>query len=95
MYKVYVLQSESTNELYKGFTQDIEKRIREHNTGKTRSTRNKGEWRLVYYENCKTRIESRGREKYLKSGIGREYLKCVLSLKLELPIEGPIVQGIE
>ena len=74
-YFVYVLESEVDGRLYKGHTSDIDKRIIEHNTGKTKSTKGYKPWRLVYFEEFDTREEAVLREKYLKTGSGREFLK--------------------
>ncbi|MFC5682657.1 GIY-YIG nuclease family protein [Flavobacterium sp. MAHUQ-51] len=74
-YYVYVLESEKDGRLYKGHTSDIDKRIKEHNSGKTKSTKAYRPWNLVYFEVFDTREEAVLREKYFKSGIGREFLK--------------------
>ncbi|WP_299763396.1 GIY-YIG nuclease family protein [uncultured Dokdonia sp.] len=79
MYFVYVLRSEVDGRLYKGLTQDIENRLREHNSGKMKSTKGYIPWVLVYQEKIETRVEARKREKYLKSGVGREFLKKYLN----------------
>lgn len=63
--------------IYVGFTEDLERRIKEHNSGKTSSTKAWVPWELLYSEKVSTRIEARNREKYLKSGIGKEYLKSL------------------
>jgi putative endonuclease len=78
MYIVYVIQSQKDGRLYKGFTINLEKRLEEHNAGKTKSTKAYLPWILVYFEEVINRIEAREREKYLKSGIGRDYLKKVI-----------------
>ena len=78
MYFVYVLQSQKDFRLYKGFTSNLEKRLKEHNAGKTKSTKAYLPWTLVYFEKVSDRVEARKREKYLKSGIGRDYLKKIL-----------------
>ena len=78
MFVVYVIQSQKDSRLYKGFTSDIKKRLKEHNSGKSKSTKPYLPWVLVYSENVPNRIEARTREKYLKSGIGRDYLKKIL-----------------
>jgi len=75
MYFVYVLKSEKDDRLYKGMTNNIKRRIYEHNIGKHKSTRPFKPWKLVYQESFDSRVEARRREKYLKSGIGREFLK--------------------
>lgn len=74
-YFVYVLESYIDGRLYKGQTSDIEKRIIEHNSGKTKSTKGYKPWKLVYFETFETRDEAVIREKYFKTGIGREFLK--------------------
>ena len=78
MFVVYVIQSQIDSRLYKGFTNDIANRLKEHNSGKTKSTKAFLPWVLVYSEKVSNRIEAREREKYLKSGIGRDYLNRIL-----------------
>ncbi len=77
-YFVYVLESEIDGRLYKGQTSDIEKRLTEHNSGKTKSTKGYKPWKLVYFERYETRDEAFLREKYFKTGSGREFLKHIL-----------------
>jgi len=72
---VYVLESEVDGRLYKGHTSDIDKRIKEHNSGKTKSTKGYKPWKLVYFEKLDTREEAVLREKYFKTGSGRKFLK--------------------
>ncbi|MDP4010078.1 MAG: GIY-YIG nuclease family protein [Candidatus Shapirobacteria bacterium] len=79
MYFVYILKSLKTDELYKGITNDLQRRIIEHNSNKNIGSRGKGPWRLVYFEEHSNRIEARKREKYFKSGSGREFLKIILN----------------
>ena len=79
MYKVYVIKSEIDSRLYVGFTENIERRLKEHNSGKTRSTKGYILWVLVYTEEIIERPAARMREKYLKSGSGKEYLKRILA----------------
>ena len=75
---VYVLISQTTGRRYIGYTSDIERRLREHNdkkTGKKRFTRKQpGPWSVVYQEEFSSRREAMHREKFLKSGQGREWL---------------------
>ncbi len=78
MYFVYVLKSNTDNRLYKGLTTDLDRRVKEHNRGKNKSTKPYIPWTLVYFENVETLAEAREREKYFKSGIGREQLKKIL-----------------
>ncbi len=50
MYYVYVLQSEQDKTTYIGYTNDLRKRVKEHNQGKTKSIKHKRPLKLVYYE---------------------------------------------
>jgi putative endonuclease len=76
MYKVYVIKSQSKGTYYVGQTEDLERRMKEHNEGLLgRYTKQKGPWILVYTESYSTRSEAMKREKYLKTGVGREFLK--------------------
>ena len=56
-------------------TSDVNKRLNEHNAGKTKSTKGYRPWKLFFYEKYNSREEARKREKYLKSGIGKEWIK--------------------
>jgi putative endonuclease len=75
-YFIYVLKSESTGFSYVGHTSDLEKRVIEHNNGKSLSTKGKRPWRLVYKEEHMTRSEAASRERYFKSVKGRSELKA-------------------
>lgn len=77
-YFVYIIKSLKTGKRYIGFTCDIDKRLKEHNTGKSYWTRNKGPWELVYCEEKMTAKEAENREKFFKSGDGRQALKNIL-----------------
>ena len=84
MYTVYTLKSQSTQKRYIGHTGDLERRLAEHNDplhNKLKHTsRRKGPWILIHSEKFHTRSEAMKRERWLKSGIGREwldkYLEC-------------------
>ena len=78
MYQVYAIQSEKDGRIYVGLSSNLEQRIAEHNHGRVNSTKGYRPWRLFYKESCKTRIEARNREKQLKSGYGKEFLKKTL-----------------
>ena len=78
MYKVYAIQSEVDGRLYVGMSQDIEKRVREHNSGRVFSTKGYRPWKIVFAEEVGERAEARKREKYLKSGFGKEFLKSII-----------------
>jgi putative endonuclease len=74
---VYILQSDSTGKIYIGQTSDLDDRVKRHNKDydKNRYTRKqKGPWLLIYSEKYETRSEAMKREKFLKSGNGREWI---------------------
>ena len=74
MFYTYVLRSESDNRLYIGFTEDLNKRLKEHNDGLVGSTKNRKPFKLIYYEACLDKGKAIAREKYFKSGFGRRFL---------------------
>ena len=78
MYYVYVIENGDDERLYKGFTRDIKKRLKQHNNGLTQSTKSVSHWKLVYCEVYLNKDDALQREKYLKSGWGRRYLRKVL-----------------
>ncbi|MEW6410375.1 MAG: GIY-YIG nuclease family protein [Nitrospirota bacterium] len=74
-YYTYVIQSEKDGQWYTGFTNDIRKRIQEDNKGLVFSTKGRCPWRLIYYEGCLNEKDARAREEYLKSGMGKRYIR--------------------
>ena len=68
---------------YIGYTSDLEKRIIEHNSGKTITTKRKKPWKVLYYELAFNKEDAIAREKYLKSRMGRRYLKNRLKHQLD------------
>ena len=79
MYFVYALKSIEHNRVYVGLTKNLDLRLKEHNAGKTKSTKFYKPWVLFYSESFDSRIEARQREKTLKSGFGKEFLKKILN----------------
>ena len=77
MYKVYALKSRLRNYIYVGLTSNLEERIRRHNDGRERTTKAYRPFELIYSEEHLTREEARKREKYFKSGVGKEFLKKI------------------
>jgi len=75
MFYVYALSSYEKNYIYVGLTSDIKRRIEQHNAGKEKTTRNYRPFKLIFSEICNSRSEARTKEKYWKSGIGKEKLK--------------------
>ena len=74
-YYTYVLRSKKDKELYTGWTVDLVKRIADHNKGLTISTKLRRPFELIYYEACLSKNGAIRREKQLKTGFGRAYLK--------------------
>lgn len=79
MYTVYVLRSLKDGKRYTGYTTDIDRRLAEHNSGKTESTRRRRPFIVEYVEGFASKEEAETRERYLKSGKGRDELKALLS----------------
>lgn len=80
MYYVYVIKN--PKQFYTGSTTDLRRRLREHQDNRVFSTKNRGPWRLVYYEACLSEKDARVREKYLKTAWGKRYLKGRLKYSL-------------
>ena len=77
MYKVYAIKSRLRNYIYVGLTSNLEERIRRHNDVRERTTKAYRPFELIYSEKHPTREEARKREKYFKSGVGKEFLKKI------------------
>ena len=77
-YYVYAIKSSLTGRIYVGMSSNIERRLQEHNNGEVFYTKGFRPWVLIFFENCGTdRVYTRKREKYWKSGIGKEKLKNI------------------
>jgi len=72
---VYVLTSTKSGKWYIGCTNNLRKRFEEHQSNMSTYTKGRGPFRLIYYEGCLNSLDGYAREKYLKSGMGRRYLK--------------------
>ena len=81
MYYVYVLRSLKNKRLYTGSTNNLERRIAEHNSGQSKYTRQTVPFELIYKEGYLTKSEAYKREVYLKTGKGREFLNSVLRVR--------------
>jgi len=76
MYYTYLLECQNDKSWYIGFSEDLKKRIQEHRNGYgCRTTSLKKDWKLIYYESYLDKKDAIGREKFLKGGSGRIYLK--------------------
>ncbi len=84
MQYVYVLKSKKDKKWYTGCCIDLRKRFKQHNDNEVLSTKNRGPLDLIYYEACLNKNDAFAREKYLKSGMGKRYLKNRLKRFLSL-----------
>jgi len=76
MYYVYILQGLKTRKLYIGHTDNLTRRVKEHNTERGgKYTRQNGPWRLVYNESYPDRSSAVQREMHLKSSRGSQEKK--------------------
>lgn len=71
----YVLYSKKDGNFYTGYTNKLRHRILEHKTGKVYATHRRLPVILIYYEVSGNERDARSREKYLKSGMGKRYLR--------------------
>lgn len=75
MFYNYVIQSLKDGQLYIGFTNDLKKRVKEHNQGLNLSTKRYKPWKIVYYEACTDKDDAVRREGYLKTTQGGRLIK--------------------
>ena len=77
-FKVYILQSEKDVTYYIGYTTDLNRRLTEHNSGKSIYTSGKIPWEVVYYEIFPTKTEALKREKFLKKQRNRTFYENLI-----------------
>jgi putative endonuclease len=75
MYYTYVLLSNKDGNFYTGFTGDLKSRFEQHKRGEVDSTRYRRPLELVYYEACLSQHDATKREKYLKTYLGKLFLR--------------------
>ena len=80
MYTVYVLKDKN-NKLYKGMTNNLTRRFKEHKYGKTKTTSKMENIKIVYTEEYTNFNKARKREIYLKTASGRRFLKTKLNMR--------------
>ena len=83
MFYVYVLYSPKIDKFYTGFTNDLKRRVSEHKSDKTQTTSRMADFMLVYYEASNNKEDAQSREKQLKTGFGRGYLRKRLKIFLD------------
>jgi putative endonuclease len=79
-YYVYVLNSDSDGHWYTGHTADLKARLEQHRAGKSKSTQHRGPWTLIHYEASLDIEDAQARERYLKSGMGKRYIRNRLKI---------------
>jgi len=84
MYYVYILQSKKDKAMYVGYTNDLRKRFKMHNSGEIFSTKPRRPFMLLYYEAHQNKDDAIKRENFLKSGWGKNYIKRTLENYLKI-----------
>ena len=75
MFYVYAIRSRTRNYIYVGLTDNVLRRLHQHNTGLNPTTKPYAPFDLIWSGAYQTRSEARKKEKYLKSGIGKQFLR--------------------
>jgi putative endonuclease len=78
MHYVYVLRSMTDGGFYIGYSANLRKRFAQHVKGESFATSYRRPWKLIYYEAYLNQADAVGRERYLKSGAGRRFVKAQL-----------------
>lgn len=74
-YWVYVIKSCRDGIIYIGYSSNVKERLKKHNNGSSRFTKGHRPWRLIYKELCDSKKSAILRERFLKSGIGRQFVR--------------------
>ena len=77
LYTVYILYSERFNKHYTGFTSGLPARLLSHNELGKDWTAKYGPWKIIYTKEFETKLEAMAHERWLKSGVGREFIKSI------------------
>ncbi len=75
----YVLKSNKDGNIYTGCTNNLKQRLEQHNSGLVHSTKHRRPLELIYFEACLDKNDAYRRERYLKTGMGKRYLRNRLS----------------
>jgi putative endonuclease len=84
-YYVYVLLSEKTGRRYTGSCHDLDDRVARHRAGRSKATKAGVPWKLIHSERFASRSAAMARERYLKTGRGREELDGIIASASEQP----------
>jgi putative endonuclease len=89
MHYIYVLRSIADDGFYIGYSANLRKRFRQQSQSDSFATSYRSPWKLIYYEAYLEQTDALGRERYLKSGAGRRFLKSQLKEYLtKHPLKG-------
>lgn len=83
MYYVYILESLKDGDFYKGYTEDYEQRLKEHNNGESEFTRSKTPWALIFIQALEEKREALIRERQLKK-CNKEYLRWLIKQSINI-----------
>ena len=78
MHYVYVLRSVRDDGFYIGYSSNLGTRLRQPSEGDSLATSYRGPWKLIHYDAYLEQADALGRERYLKGGAGRRFLKAQL-----------------
>ena len=78
MYHVYAIKSLTLNYIYVGISRDPDERLKQHNNGYEKTTKPYRPFVIVLREEYPNRVEARKREKFLKTGAGKEYIRRII-----------------
>lgn len=87
MFGVYIIRSCKDGSLYTGYSADVKKRFAEHNKGVVRSTCNRRSLEMLFCELYKNKEDALQRERFFKTGWGRNYVKKILHYTLKEKIK--------
>lgn len=82
MYYVYIIFSKKLDRIYIGSTADLRERMKRHNSGRSKFTRNGVPWKLIYYEAFLIKSDALREELFLKTGQGRERIRYLFNKKI-------------
>ncbi len=78
MWYVYIIESKKDGDRYVGMSNDLKRRFTLHNQGKVIATRDRHPFALLYYEAHHNKYDAAARERFLKTGWGKEWIKKTL-----------------
>jgi putative endonuclease len=82
MATVYILQRKTTHRFYVGSTNDLARRMDEHQRGHSLATRARGPWELVYQERFESLVEARHREHEIKRWKSSRMIATLIAAKI-------------